>query len=217
MSTRFADLFPPRRGRTHEVTGAGAHAFAALLAGRLKGDVVWLIEAWRSDTLNPLGIFPFCDPSKLLMVHAPSPTDLLAAMEEALRSGSVALVVAEVSEALSLKAGRRLQLAAEAGRVTGLVIIPEGKGSNAAQTRWRAEPLPPAQTTLSDHRPGPPRWRWSLVKNKAGATPAWDVMWTLSGKEDRHDEYADIHTGKTGHLSVVAASGERAVSAPLPL
>lgn len=178
MSDVFSSVFPLRRGRVHEAHGPGATAFAAIAGGMAARDrrapVLWLSGPWAAAGLNPLGLLPYCDPAALLMARAPDQAELLGVMEEALRSGAVALVVAETHRPLSLTVGRRLQLAAEAGRVTGLCLVPEDKGvalgSNAAQTRWHCAPLlaTAADSTL---------WRWSLNKNKMGTLSAWDLRW----------------------------------------
>jgi protein ImuA len=116
-----------------------------------------------------MGLIPYCDPHHILIGKCPTPTDVLAATEEALRSGVVPYVIAEISKPLTLKAGRRLQLAADQGRATGIMIIPQGMGSNAAQTRWDARPKFSA--------PNDALMQWSLVKNKSGTVASWDVRW----------------------------------------
>lgn len=165
----FAAAFPPRRGRTHEVQGPGAQVFAAVLAGALGGPVLWVRPPHGLDPLHPPGLVRFCDPSALLFAAAPNPTEVLAVAEEALRSGAVMAVFFEVTKPLSLTAGRRLQLAAEAGQSLGLALISEGMGSPAAETRWHCAPLlAPEDSTL---------WRWSLIKNKSGTIDSWDLRW----------------------------------------
>ena len=42
---------------------------------------------------------------------------------------------------ISLTAGRRLQLAAVAGGTTAIMLIQEGRGSKAAEARWKCDPL----------------------------------------------------------------------------
>jgi len=178
MIELFSSVFPLKRGRVHEAHGPGATVFAAIAGGMAARDrrapVLWLSGPWQGEGLNPLGLLPYCDPATILMARAPDQAELLGVMEEALRSGAVALVVAETHRPLSLTAGRRLQLAAEAGRVTGLCLVPEEKGegigSNAAQTRWRCTPVL-AQTADST------LWHWSLNKNKMGTLAAWDLRW----------------------------------------
>lgn len=84
--------------------------------------------------------------------------DLLWAVEEALKARPVSLVIAAPEKPISLTAGRRLQIAAEAGDTTGLMLIQEGRGSNAAETPWKCDPLPsPLDST---------RHLWILIKNK---------------------------------------------------
>jgi len=185
MMSDLSDHFPLRRGRTHEVFGPGALGFAFALAGQMGGPVLWIVEAWRSDQINPVGFSLYLDVEKLLLARAGNPDEVLAVAEEALRSGAVTLVVLEVSQPLSLIAGRRLQLAAEAGKATGLCIIPEGMGSNAAQTRWHCAPLfDPQDSTLQ---------RWALKKNKSGTLSLWDVRWDA----------------QTRRIIVVSKAGER--------
>lgn len=165
----FHDQFPPRDARAHEATGPGAAAFAAILCGMAAKPALWITESWQAEMLNPAGLAEFCDPRKVLMARAGSPIDVLASAEEALRSGAVGLVVAEVTRPLTLTAGRRLQLAAEAGRTRGLFLIPEGGGSNAAETRWHCAPaFSPQDSTLR---------RWELIKNKSGTLGAWSLRW----------------------------------------
>lgn len=97
-------------------------------------------------------------------------TDLLWCIEESLRAAPVGLVIAEPEKPLSLTAGRRLQLAAEAGRSTGLLLIREGAGSNATETRWHCAPMAsPAPDSTLHH--------WAINKNKEGTTGNWVLNW----------------------------------------
>ncbi|SPH16625.1 hypothetical protein DEA8626_00135 [Defluviimonas aquaemixtae] len=166
--------FPPRAGRAHEVCGAGALFFAFVAVGLSGGPVLWVREGWQADRINPLGYASYCDPDRLLLASGKDQTEVLAVTEEALRSGAVSFVVAEIGKPLSLVAGRRLQLAAEAGKAAGLCIIPEGMGSNAAETRWHCQPaFDPRDSTLQ---------RWKLIKNKSGTLGAWDVRWDAEAR-----------------------------------
>ncbi|WP_311136024.1 ImuA family protein [Salipiger aestuarii] len=170
--TDFDSHFPPKNARTHEVCGPSALSFALALAGQLGGTAVWLREAWQGDQINPVGFAPYVDPQQLLLALAPSHLDLLASAEEALRSGSVTLVVMEITKPVGLTEGRRLQLASQHGNAMGLCILPQGMGSNAAQTRWRCSPVfdpdPNADSTLQN---------WEIIKNKSGTHAAWTVKW----------------------------------------
>jgi protein ImuA len=194
MSAQLQNHFPLRKSRVHEATGPGAGGFAAVACARAKGPLLWLRESWRHEGLNPVGMSLFFDPERLLVARAKDQTDLLAVAEESLRDGAPPLVVIEISRPLDLREGRRLQLAAKAGRSTGLCLIPEGMGSNAAETRWHCAPL-------YDERGGDSTlMRWKLIKNKSGTLGAWDVRWK--------------HTAR--RLDVVSPVGERPGSARAP-
>lgn len=188
MSTDLRQSFPLKRARVHEVCGPGAAGFAAVACALARGDLLWIREGWKPEVLNPVGLAAFFDPARLLLAQAADQTDVLAVAEEALRDGAVALVVLEISRPLDLREGRRLQLAAKAGGTTGLCLIPEGMGSNAAETRWLAAPLADrSDSTLM---------RWRLIKNKSGTLGAWDVRWDAAAHR----------------LDVVSPVGERAGS-----
>jgi len=185
MTAAITDYFPLRQGRAHEVCGAGAYGFACALAGQLGGNVMWIREDWQPELLNPEGFLPFFDPRKLLFAKGQSQIDVLASGEEALSSGAVNLTVMELSKSIGLTEGRRLQLAAEAGKSTGLCIISEGMGSNAAESRWRCAPIfAPADSTLI---------RWEIIKNKSGTLTGWDLRWDA----------------ETRRITVVSKAGQR--------
>jgi len=178
MSEDFATHFPPRKTRTHEVSGPSAPTFAFALGGHLGGDVMWICRGWQSDHINPAGFAPFMDPCRLLWVKAKDQDDMLAVGEEALRSGAVALVVMDLHQPISFTAGRRLQLAATTGKSTGLCLIPQGQGNNAAETRWHCAPV---FESFSDSRDSTLQ-RWELIKNKSGTLAAWDVKWDAQAR-----------------------------------
>ena len=175
------------QGRVHEVCGPSSVSFAAVLMTRLNGPVLWVREAHRTEHLNPLGLMMFFDPARLLSANASHQVDRLAVAEEALRAGALSLVVVEITKPLGLTAGRRLQLAAKAGNSIGLCLIPEGMGSNAAETRWRAAPI------LNDMAGDSTFFQWSLIKNKSGTCGAWNVRWDH----------------KTRRVDVVSPAGQR--------
>ncbi|MDT8345822.1 MAG: hypothetical protein RQ752_15455, partial [Thermohalobaculum sp.] len=102
--------------------------------------------------------------------------------------------IAEPGALLSLTAGRRLQLAAEAGGTTGLMLIRAGQGSNAAETRWHATPQPGATPHSTLHC-------WSLKKNKKGTVGDWTLHWD----------------GTSAAFDLVPAAGERNRAAQPPL
>lgn len=169
-------------GRVHEAAGPTGRVFAAALAGRLAGPVLWIADRRGGEMLYPQGLAPFFDPARLILARPAGARALLQTAEEALRSGAVALVTCELAEAPDLTASRRLQLAAGAGGGRGLCLVPENRlRPNAAETRWLCTPLPG----------GPARQRWELVKNRRGRPGSWEVRW-----EDVPDApWADRHAG----------------------
>lgn len=166
--------FPPISGRVHEVCGPGADVFVAVLCGQLNVFAFWFQESWRRERLNPLGLSEYFDPSKLLLAKPKDQSSLLAVAEDALRDGSAPLVVIELSKPLTLTEARRLQLAADNGRSTGVCIIAETHGSNAAETRWKCEPIFDQQDST--------RHNWKLIKNKRGTLGSWNVRWDASAR-----------------------------------
>lgn len=173
MPADFTSAFPLRPARAHEVCGPGAQAFAAICCGLAGREALWIAPGWRAERLHPAGLARFCSPEKLLIAEAGGHVETLALAEEGLRSGAVGVVVAEVEQPVDLTASRRLQLAAEAGKTLGVLIIPEGAGGNAAETRWRCAPVFDAHTDPADSTPQ----RWELIKNKSGTIGDWIVRW----------------------------------------
>lgn len=167
-------FFPPTKARTHEVCGAGAYMFAFTLAAQLADPVIWVREGWDTRQVNPTGFLDFISPSALTICNTEDQTETLAVAEEALRSGAVSLVVMQLNKPIGLTEGRRLQLAARDGQTTGLAIIPEGMGSNAAETRWRCAPVfDPKDSTLQ---------MWELIKNKSGTLGVWHARWDAASR-----------------------------------
>ncbi len=155
--------------RMHEAGGTGRRTFALFQAMRHPGPVFWILLAHEHQRPLPRGLPPGLA-ERLVLLTPRTGTDLLWATEESLRGAAAGLVIAEPHEPLSLTAGRRLQLAAEAGRTPALMLIAEGAGSNAAESRWSCAPLaaPAADSTLH---------HWACIKNKSGTTAQWIVNW----------------------------------------
>lgn len=151
----------------HQIVGeaAPATAFAAGIAGRLAArlsrPVLWALTA---DDLHVPGLARFgLPPGEVVVARGRDATDVLWTMEEALKCAGLACVVAEAA-ALDLTAGRRLQLAAEAGGTTGLILHPPlSAAANAGTTRWRVTALPED------------RWRVELERSRNGLGGRWEV------------------------------------------
>lgn len=181
-----ADPFELRPHRVHEATGRGRRGFALLQAARHPGPLVWILPAHVPE-LPMLRGLPEGMGERLHLFRPSGEMDLLWCIEEALRAAPIGLVIAEPEKPMSLTAGRRLQLAAEAGCTTGLMLIRQDAGSNATETRWQCEPLAsPADSTLH---------HWSLNKNKRGTTGSWVLNWNgasaavhmVSEARERHE------------------------------
>lgn len=174
--------------RVHEAEGRGRRAFAWFQAARHPGPLVWISPAHTPEGPMLRGL-PQDVGARLHLLRPQSEADLLWCVEEALRTAPVALVIAEPSQPLSLTAGRRLQLAAEAGGTTGLMLIQTDAGSNATESRWSCEP----QANNLASNPDSTLHSWTLKKNKKGTLGNWVVNWN----------------GATTAFHMVSEAGER--------
>jgi len=163
------DVLTLSRGRVHEVEGRGRRAFALFQALRHPGPLVWILPSHVPDIPMLRGL-PYGVGERLHLLRPTTEADLLWCVEETLRSKPVSLVISEPEKPLSLTAGRRFQLAAEAGGTTGVMLIRQDAGSNATETRWMCDPLASAVPDSTLHR-------WSLTKNKKGTSGQWIVNW----------------------------------------
>lgn len=185
------------RGCLHEIVdGHGADAdqpasgaatgFAALLCARIHQThsraIVWIA---RRETLYGSALAGFGVPAKaLILVRASATPDILWAVEEALREAAVGAVLGEIDE-IDLTASRRLQLAAEAGGTTGMLLrsgvatahVSKGRQSpTASVTRWRitaaaSAPARPASAV------GLGRWHVALERCRGGRPRNWLLEW----------------------------------------
>ena len=173
-------------GHWHEVAGEGTEIETAAVASAfvtalltplaLRGAVVWVMR--RQDLYAP-GLASLGFPAeRLIQVCAPSETEALIVLEDALRAPGVVAAVGEV-EALDLIAGRRLQLACERSGATGFVIRRQLFGAKrapdlgaAAATRWRIAPAP-SEPVMGEPGLGLPRWRVELERCRGGRPGAW--------------------------------------------
>jgi protein ImuA len=193
------------RGRLHEAAGPARRVLAARIAGaaQAEGPVIWLRPGWGRERLCPQGLLPLADPGALILAACPRAEDIPWAAEEALRSGTVALVVAELAAAPDLRQVRRLHLAAAEGgaraRAAGLGLAPLGLalmaeavegGIAGVESRWRLAPLPPEGGAAG------PAWRLDRLRGRDAPPAAWHVA------------------GGGGDWRVQAMAGERAFEGP---
>lgn len=173
-------------GALHEVAGGGngavdgaaAALFAAGIAARTNGKVLWCIT--RPDLFAPALAQAGLKPDRVIFVEAHDEKSVLSCFEEGLRHGGLGCVVAEVSR-LSMTASRRLQLAAEASGTMGLALrrwrrqteAADFGQPTAASTRWRVSALP--STPLPVPGVGRHRWLVELIRARAGESADFEV------------------------------------------
>ena len=168
----------------HEVRGGGdgaATGFCATLLGRLHGldgrPVLWL-ERGNDLYMPGLGRFGLKPGAVLTVSNISRDADMLWAVEEALQCGALSAVVGEI-RAADFTASRRLQLAAETGGVTCLLLGESRQGGAAsALSRWQV-------TALPSHGDGTgvgwPCWRLELLRCRGGRPASWTVLWNRKG------------------------------------
>ena len=162
-----------------------ALGFAAMLLGRAarsgnKRTVLW---CRRGLDLYAPGLTAFgLRYDNLIVVNSIKESDLLWAMEEGLRSGVLAVVLGELA-VTNLKTLRRLQLAAEVGGTTALLlnsqIVKAGEyisSMGTSTTHWRVGAATTPQI-LNGPWFGPRRWLLELLRCRGGLTKSWLVEW----------------------------------------
>jgi protein ImuA len=162
------------RARAHEATGPSRTVFALVVAGQLAGPVLWLQPDWTSERPMADGLRTFLTPGRVIFGRGRAATDILWAAEEALRTGLVPLVVAELPEAPGMTAVRRLHLAAETGAGRGeaplaLLLTPAPGGAPGIETRWHLAPAP------GWARDGAPRWRLTRARARMAPEQSWEM------------------------------------------
>jgi protein ImuA len=107
------------------------------------------------------------------------PMDALWVAEEALKSGSVAVVISDAdAKQTNLTATRRLSLAAQAGKSAGLLVFTAPQtGPTTSHTRWIASASRSQPPPYDLHAPGRPTWNLDLVRARGGRPGAWTVEW----------------------------------------
>jgi protein ImuA len=177
----------------HEVQGpcgdGAAPGFCAALLARLSqmksssdaAPVLWL-EAGQGLYLPGLARYGLQPGQVFVVSNIRKSADRLWVLEEALRCGALAGVVAELDDA-DFTASRRLQLAAEAGGTTGLVLTEQHRegqnGMASAVTRWQVGTMPSMECRLNSGPPGvgDPCWDVALTHSRGGRADHWALEW----------------------------------------
>ncbi|UUX50976.1 hypothetical protein NUH88_04615 [Nisaea acidiphila] len=212
-------------GRVHELVGeargelrdGSVFGFAAALLTRLLADGRGGEILWCAREANMFGGMPYgwglkalgLDPERVLFVRARDEAERLWAMEEGLRCGGLAGVVAELGSARPGEAGRvaerRLQLAAETSGVTGLLLRPlaTSVSSGAADSRWRIAAAPSGGTLQ-------PSWAISLERLRGGQPAAWLLRWdAVRGRFSDREAFS----GQSGRSPKTQPGAERNAAA----
>jgi len=155
------------------------------------------------------------DLSRLVFVRAPDPGALFQALEDALKSGALAVVVGEVwrLSKYDLTVSRRLTLAARAGATPALLMLPTAHGqtlSTAAETRFEIAASPsPREPSAGAGKPlpGAPAFAARLVKTRGqGGDPSRVIRLIWRSEEQAFDDPAIS-------VPVAAAPGDRSGAA----
>jgi protein ImuA len=142
---------------------------------RDSGAVVWISTARKifPPALKSFGI----QPDRFIFVDLKNEKDVMWAMDEALKCDALSAVVAEMQD-LSFTESRRLQLAVERSRVTGLVLRTNARkiSTTACVSRWK---ISPAASESINGLPGIgfPQWKVELLRMRNGKPGSWKVKW----------------------------------------
>ena len=226
-------------GAVHEAAGSAVGGFAAWLAGRLVrqlgGAVLWCVKLGSTGQLYGPGLAAFgLDVGGLIIVRHRRRAEMLWVMEESLRCSAFAAVIGECDDEINLAASRRLQLAAESGGATGLILRRGGRtvaaertgaklNPSACASRWQVDAAPAAgwgghRDIQGDAQGG--------IEPAAGAhgmgtlsrgTLGMGTRWQLSLQRCRGGfgtgTWLVEHDETTGDFSLVAAPGDRPAEA----
>lgn len=165
-------------GGNGAVDGAAAALFAAGVAARTRGKVLWVIT--RPDLFAPALAQAGLAPDRVIYVEAGNDKTVLACIEEGLRHGGLGAVVGEVAR-LDMTASRRLQLCAEGSGTIGIALrrwrrqteASDFGQPTAAATRWRVSVMPSAALPVPGV--GGHRWLLELIRARAGESADFEV------------------------------------------
>ncbi len=166
---------------SREESAATSGFMGGLLAVLMGGGGVCLwISTSRMLFPPSLGAFGVAA-DRVVFVEVARERDVLWATEEALQCNGLAAVVAELQE-MDFAQSRRLQLAVEKSRVTGLMLrsCPRIVGATACAARWRIAPLP-SLPPAGLPGIGFPRWEVELLKVRNGNPGCWQLEWAEGG------------------------------------
>jgi protein ImuA len=221
------------RGCLHELfaldpdDAGSVTGFAAMLALRLGGGILWLRQEAvqkASGRLHAAGLLEIgLDPARVIVAVLPDPVSVLRAAADVVRCPDVGVAVVELWQrppALDLTASRRLALAAEASGVTVLLLRVDAEPTpSAAQTRWAVRAA--ASAPLEANAPGYPTLEIELLRQRGRpAGGCWQVEWDRESAVFRPaDRNADapIRTAPPGAVVSLPRGGPDAAPSLVPL
>lgn len=198
-------------GRMHLVSGGpqdgAATGFTTAILRKLLQQnpdkaLVWCLPAAPrtgipfGDGLAALGL----DPARIIFVCESHPLRAVAASEEALSADGVAAVICEYGTLaekpdLWLKSARRMQLAAEEGQTTGIMLGPPTAAAGF-ETRWHITPSQnPFQKSGSIQKG---RQTSGQISGQASWQPCWqaELIYCRGGRPAEVRLCWDIQTGR---------------------
>lgn len=169
--------------------------------------LLWCSQAGALQEWGPLygpGLVHFgIDPQAILHLRLKRSIDVLWALEEALKSKAVDLIIGEVAE-MSLTASRRLALLAQTNQLNPILLGAPTKSASAAWVQWQLSAAPSAPHPFYQHAPGRPRWHVKLARSRSVQTGhGWILEWGLCTKppprlfSEPSDTVVDCDTAST--------------------
>jgi len=195
-------------GALHEVAGGGnaaldgaaAALFAAGIAARTTGQVLWCVT--RRDLFAPGLIQAGLSNNRILFVECRDENGVLECLEEGLRCSGLGAVIGETAR-MTMAASRRLQLAAESSGVLGIAIRRWRRQAEtsdyglptAAMTRWRISVLPSERLPVQGI--GRARWYLELLRCRSAESADYVVeACDAKGRLSIPAEFADGSVSK---------------------
>lgn len=190
---------------------AAATGFVLAAAGMGRpGMLLWIAQgsfAHDAGGLSEAGLVQFRGRSSLrLNLITRRANDVLWAVEEAVASGAVSHVMAEL-EAADFTATRRLTLASSRYGVPVTLLLPYTcEGATAAATRWRIRAQPSGANPYDAAAPGDAHWHAVLERSRTAphmAGQAFDLEW--------NDETLSLHmvSGLAAGQAAAKPAGEQ--------
>jgi protein ImuA len=166
------EFLTAKREDTAATVGFIGGILSALLGK--KGAAMWIS---CSRTLFPPALKNFgIDPERLIFIDLKNESDVIWAMDEALKCGALSAVVGEVQK-ISFTESRRLQLAVEKSNVSGFIVRKDFRklDTTACVSRWRISSLPSERI---DELPGVgiPTWKVELLRIRNGRPNVWNIQ-----------------------------------------